>query len=77
MNWARVFASFLLGLAVAFLAFKPGPGPTPPPPAVADGYEMAQLARTREGAAVYRLAGPKIIVPLVFVVGTDGSVCVR
>lgn len=43
------------------------------PPVVADGYELSCLAGTPEGVRVYRLEGPKVIIPVMVVVSSDGK----
>lgn len=46
--------------------------PPAPPPYTAPEYEMQLLAEDR-GVRVYRLSGPKIVVPRIIVVGKDGK----
>lgn len=49
----------------------------PPPLQAAPNHTLTLLAATPEGAKVYRVDGPKVVVPLVMVVGRDGGVAVR
>jgi hypothetical protein len=46
-------------------------------PKVEPDHELLLLAETPEGARVYRVYGPKAVVPFVFVVSKTGSVAVR
>lgn len=46
-------------------------------PTIEPDHQLILLAQTPEGARVYRLDGPKTVVPIVFVVTKQGNTAIR
>jgi hypothetical protein len=70
--------AFAGGVAVSHALARLDVRPQAAPPPVTDpANELTLVAATPDGAHVYRLVGPKLVVPVVVVVGPTGQVAIR